>query len=63
MKEFYDTNESFKRYVDRECVQHNLTIEACLERSWVRNAYEYYKGAEKGKMSVVKVDAGCGGEK
>ena len=61
MKEFYEINDDFRRYVDRECIEHNLTIDACLERSWVRNAYEYYKDAEKGKIGVVKVDAGCGG--
>ena len=63
MKEFYETNEDFRRYVDRECVEPKKTVEQALELSWVRNAYEYYKSAEKGKMDVVKVDAGCGGAK
>ena len=60
MKEFYESNDDFRRYVDRECIEHNLTIDACLERSWVRNAYEYYKNAEKGKISVSEINVGCG---
>jgi len=60
VKEFYETNEDFRRYVDRECVEHEKTVDQALELSWVRNAYEYYKDAEKGKISVTEVNSGCG---
>lgn len=60
MKEFYETNEDFRRYVDRECVEHEKTVDQALELSWVRNAYEYYKDAEKGKISSTEIKVGCG---
>jgi len=60
MKEYYETNEDFRRYVDRNCVEHDKTVDQALELSWVRNAYEYYKDTEKGKVSVDEINAGCG---
>jgi len=60
MKEFYESNEDFRRYVDRECAEPKKTVDQALELSWVRNAYEYYKDAEKGKISSTEIKVGCG---
>lgn len=60
MKEYYETNEDFRRYVDRNCVEHEKTVDQALELSWVRNAYDYYKDEEKGKISSTEIKVGCG---
>ena len=56
----YEENKNFHRYVDRECVEHEKTVDQALELSWVKNAYEYYKDAEKGKISSTEIKVGCG---
>ena len=61
MNKLYEENDSFKQYVDRYCVKHEIDRETALTHSVIRNAAEYYKGAEKGKIGVVQMDAGCGG--
>jgi len=60
MKEFYESNTDFRRYTDRYAAEFNLTTEQALTHSVVRNAAEYYENAEKGKISVSEVNAGCG---
>jgi hypothetical protein len=61
MRSFYENNEKFRNYVDRYCVKHGVSVDAALTHSTVRNAYEYYQDAEKGKISVSEVKVGCGG--
>ena len=56
----YEENENFRRYVDRYAAEFNLTTEQALTHSVIRNAAEYYENAEKGKISVTEVNAGCG---
>lgn len=54
------SNTGFREYVDRYCVKHEIGRDAAFNHSVIRNAYEYYKDAEKGKISVSEVNAGCG---
>ena len=60
MKDFYESNEGFRQYVDKECVEHEKTVNQVLELSWVKNAAEYYENAKKGKISVTEISVGCG---
>ena len=43
MKEFYNSNASFKRFVDRHCKQYECTVEQALEHAMVREVYNYYR--------------------
>lgn len=61
LKQMYEENKDFKRYVDRHAKQYDLTLEEALLHAVVRNAAEYYEAAEKGKIAVTEVNAGCGG--
>lgn len=60
LKKMYEENKDFRRYVDRYARQYDLTLEQALSHAVVRNAAEYYENAEKGKISVTEVNAGCG---
>ena len=60
LKKMYEENKDFRRYVDRYAAQYDLTLEEALLHAVVRNAAEYYEAAEKGKISVSEVNAGCG---
>ncbi len=61
MRKLYETNDGFRQYVDKYCVKHEIDRETAFTHSVIRNAYEYYENAEKGKISVTEVKAGCGG--
>lgn len=61
MKSFYESNPGFKQYVDRYCVKEEVSPKVAFAHSVVRNAYEYYQDAEKKKISVSEIKAGCGG--
>ena len=61
IKNLYDGNENFRRYTDRYAAEFGLSTEEALTHSVVRNAAEYYENAEKGKVSVDEINAGCGG--
>lgn len=62
MRDFYNSNTDFHRYVDRECQKNNCTVNLCLRFSWVKAAYEYYKNMENGNNDPSSSDwyAGCG---
>ena len=46
MREFYNSNPDFKRYVDRHCKQYGYTVDEALAQELVRQVYLYY--AERG---------------
>ena len=54
--ETYNTNSSFKQYVDGFCKQYNLTVEEALQRKVVQEAEKYYK--EKDLLVVGKNENG-----
>lgn len=54
MKEFYDTNDDFRKYVNKYCNKHKLTVDEALNHSMVREAYNYYR--EETKNIYKKVD-------
>lgn len=60
MKELYESNNDFKQYVDRYCVKQEIDREAAFEHSVIRNAFDYYKHVNDGKISVTEIVAGCG---
>lgn len=47
MKELYESNTDFKRYVDRHCQQYKVPVEVALEHAVVREYAEYLKEEEK----------------
>lgn len=62
MMSLYDTSAGFKQYVDRYCTKQEIDRETAFTHSAIRNAYEYYENAEKGKISVTEIKAGFGVE-
>ena len=61
MNNLYNNNDSFRQYVDRYCVKHEVIPEVALTHSMVKSAAEYYEAAEKKKIGVTEVKVGCGG--
>ena len=61
MMDFYESNDAFHGYVDRYCEKHKTDVKTALNHAMVQSVAEYYKNANKGKISVEKIDAGCGG--
>lgn len=47
MKEYYNNNPNFKRYVDRHCKQYGYTVDEALTHEIVRQVYLYYKENER----------------
>lgn len=45
MREFYETNLDFRLYVDRYCVQHNVSVDEALTHELVKEVYNFYKDA------------------
>lgn len=45
MREFYESNADFKRYVDRHCKQYGYTVDEALKQELIRQVYLYYRGA------------------
>ena len=39
----YEQNADFKRYVDRYCTKHRISVEEAIKHALVRDAGEYYK--------------------
>lgn len=44
MEEFYNTNETFKRYVDKYAGLYGITVEEALKHKIIHNYCEYLKG-------------------
>lgn len=62
MKELYESDNDFKKYVDKYCIKHKIDRETAFEHSVIRNAFEYYKHINDGKISVTEeIKVGCGG--
>lgn len=61
MEKLYNDNDSFKQYVDKYCANNEIDVKTAFTHSVVKNVADYYKSADKGKISVEKVDVGCGG--
>ena len=47
MREFYDRNADFKRYVDRYCKQYELTVDEALEHELVKQVAAQYREKEE----------------
>lgn len=50
----------FEHYLEGYCKKHECTEAEAKTHAMVRNVEDYYKNAENGKISVTKIDAGCG---
>ena len=53
--------KDFDLYVSKYCVKHKIDRETALKHALIKEVEQYYKSAEKGKMGVLEVKAGCGG--
>lgn len=49
--EEYKANPDFKKYVDRYCVKHEITVEEALEHELVKSVGEYYRDI---RLNVTK---------
>ena len=47
MRDFYDRNEDFKRYVDSYCKQYELTVDEALEHEIVKQVAAQYREKEE----------------
>ena len=54
-----DTN-AFDQFVKAYCEEWKIDREQALKYAVVKEVGEYYKNAEKGKISVTEAVAGCG---
>ena len=41
-KKMYEINEEFKRYVDKYCMQHMLTVDVALTHALVQEVAKFY---------------------
>lgn len=53
IKEFYETNQNFKLYVDRYCQTYRLSVDEALEHELVRQVYLMYVEDSKRTPSGV----------
>lgn len=60
MNEFYESNESFKHYVDRYCVKHQITKEQAFEVMLVKYYAEYLRKSAEGKIITTTKLTGSG---
>lgn len=54
MKEFYNRNTDFKRYVDRYCNQYGLTVDEALEHEIVKSVAAQYREKEETKVEIKR---------
>ena len=47
LKELYETNADFRRYVDRHARQYEVSTEEALEHALVRNYAEYLENGKE----------------
>lgn len=52
--------DNFEAYIERYCRDQNISRETALQHAIVREVGKYYENAEKGKIAVTEVNAGCG---
>lgn len=52
--------DNFEAYIERYCRDQNISRETALQHAIVKEIGKYYENAEKGKISVSEVNAGCG---
>ena len=52
--------DEFERYVERYCNEFKISREEALKHAIVKEIGEYYENAQKDKISVTEVNAGCG---
>lgn len=50
MREFYNSNADFKRYVDRYCKQYGVTVDEALEHELVKQVAAQYREKEKTRV-------------
>ena len=67
-RKFYDEDERFKRFVDRECVKQQWTVDEALQIAIVKETAHCYVEADESKIdngventTETKIIAGCGG--
>lgn len=60
MEKLYKESHDFRKYVDGYCVKHGVARDTAFLHSVVRNAAEYYRHVNDGKLVVTEINAGCG---
>ena len=54
LKEFYNRNADFKRYVDRYCNQYGLTVDEALEHEIVKHVAAQYREKEETIVEIKR---------
>ena len=54
MREFYDRNADFKRYVDRYCKTYRLTVDEALEHEIVKRVAAQYREKEEARVEIKR---------
>ena len=52
--------DAFEKYLQGYCEELKIDRETALQHAVVKEVGKYYENAEKGKISVTEVNAGCG---
>ena len=47
-------------YIEKYCVKHKISREEAEKHALVKETAKYYEDANKGKISVTEIKAGCG---
>lgn len=50
MMDLYNSNDDFKRYVDRYCKTYGLTVEEALEHELVKQVAAQYREKEEARI-------------
>lgn len=50
-----------EEYLEKYCKQHEISREEAMTHALVKEYARYAEDAERGKISVTEINAGCGG--
>lgn len=59
--DFMSWEKQADEFIEKYCTKHKISYREALRHKLVQETIEYYKNAEKGKISVTEINAGCGG--
>ena len=53
--------DKLEEYIKRYCTKHEISREEAMTHAMVKEYAKYAEEAEKGKISVTHINAGCNG--
>lgn len=58
-EKLYNTNEDFKRYIDRNCKDYGLTVIDALKMKLFQSVGDMYAEKSESKKTEIKIGCGC----